>query len=129
MAQARALRPARLLTHWPRCTRDYPYIAPRYGGCGRVGTALVTLKGRTIYGMREHACVCNDYPCASATVIAFIIPLRASVREATSVRRGRTARTIEARTTAGGIRLHNYVSASRPLIRELSERAGGYLGR
>ena len=34
------------------------------------------------------------------------------VREATSVRRGRTARTIEARTTTGGIRLHNYVSAS-----------------
>ena len=74
------------------CTRDYTYIAPRYGGCGRVGTALVTLKGRTIYGMRE------DYPDAPASVIAFIIPLRASVREATSVQRGRTARTIEART-------------------------------
>ena len=29
------------------CTRDYTYIAPRYGGCGRVGTALVTLEGRT----------------------------------------------------------------------------------
>ena len=42
------------------------------------------------------------------------------VREATSVRRGRTARTIEARTTTGGIRFNNYVSASRPLIGELS---------
>ena len=42
------------------------------------------------------------------------------VREATSVRRGRTARTIEARTTTGGIRFNNYVSASRPLIGEFS---------
>ena len=45
------------------------------------------------------------------------------VREATSVRRGRTARTIEARTTTGGIRFNNYVSASRPLIGVLSGNA------
>ena len=36
------------------CTRDYTYIAPRYGGCGRVGTVLVTLKGRATYGMQER---------------------------------------------------------------------------
>ena len=47
MAQARALE-ARALTYaLAYCTRDHTYIAPRYGGCGRVGTALVTLKGRT----------------------------------------------------------------------------------
>ena len=51
--------------------------------------------------MREHVfgCVYNDYPDASASVAACIIPLRASVREATSVpTRKDRARTIEART-------------------------------
>ena len=43
-----AYSPARALTcTLADCTRDHTYIAPRYGGCGRVGTALVTLKGRT----------------------------------------------------------------------------------
>ena len=39
--------------------------------------------------------MCNDYPDAPASAIAFIIPLHASVRAATSVRRGSTARTID----------------------------------
>ena len=34
-----------------------------------------TLKGRTIHGMREHACVFNDYPSPQGARIACIAPL------------------------------------------------------
>ena len=80
------------------CTRDCTYIAPRYGGCGRVGTALVTLKGRATYGMQGALALTLMYPYAPASAIACIILVACVGAGGHLGERGSTARTIEART-------------------------------
>ena len=92
-----ACSPARAPTYTlAYCTRDCTYIAPRYGGCGRVGTALDTLKGRATYGMQERLRLMCPY--APASAIACIYPVACVGAGGHLGARGSTARTIEART-------------------------------